>query len=189
MLNWAAHRHAPYYLATLSFAESSFFPIPPDFMLMPMSLAKPERAWYYAFLTTITSVLGGLFGYSLGIFFFTTINKILVTVGYEPAYHQVVTWFTIWGFWIMFFAGFAFIPYKLFTIAAGATHMALIPFVLGSFIGRGGRFFLVTGCIYWGGSRMEKILNKYIEHLGWLFMILLIIGLLFYYYHKSITHV
>lgn len=181
MMEWAKHRHAPYYLATLSFAESSFFPIPPDFMLMPMSLARRDRAFFYASITTLTSVLGGLLGYCLGVFFFSSIHQLLIYAGYEPAYHQVVSWFAIWGFWIMFFAGFAFIPYKLFTIAAGATHMALLPFILGSFVGRGGRFFIVTSCIYWGGEKMENLFNQYMEKIGWGAIIL--ITLVYVIYH------
>lgn len=175
MITWSKHPHAPIYLGTLSFAESSFFPIPPDVMLAPMALAKPEKAWYYAALTTITSVLGGLFGYFLGLCFFSLVYQLISHLGYEAAYHTVEGWFERWGFWIMFFAGFAFIPYKLFTIAAGATHMALLPFTLGSIVGRGGRFFLVAALIRFCGSRAEEHISKYIEHIAWFIIILAIV--------------
>src|SRR3989338_4922377 len=110
MIVWSKHPHAPFYLGTLSFAESSFFPIPPDVMLAPMALAKPDKAWQYATVTTVTSVLGGLFGYFLGFCFFSLVYQIITYFGYQTAYQTVERWFTEWGFWIMFFAGFAFIP-------------------------------------------------------------------------------
>ena len=182
MISWSTHPHAPIYLGTLSFAESSFFPIPPDVMLAPMSLAKPELAWRYATITTITSVLGGLFGYALGLFFFSLIYQVIVYFGYQTVYHTVESWFNQWGFWIMFFAGFAFIPYKFFTIAAGAIHMALIPFTLGSLVGRGGRFFLVAGLIRLGGPRAERYLRQYIEYIGWFLLVTLIVAYLAYHY-------
>jgi len=182
MIIWSKHPHAPFYLGTLSFAESSFFPIPPDVMLAPMALAKPEKAWQYATVTTVTSVLGGLFGYFLGVCFFSLVYRIITYFGYQAAYQTVETWFTQWGFWIMFFAGFAFIPYKLFTIAAGAIHMALLPFTLGSLIGRGGRFFLVAALIRFGGPKIEQCLTKYIEYIGWICIILLLF-LYFLFHH------
>lgn len=182
MMSWAQHRHAPYYLFGLSFAESSFFPIPPDVMLAPMALAKPQQAWNYATLTTIASVLGGVFGYLIGALAFNLIHPYIIQFGYEANYQQIQVWFNEWGFWLMFFAGFAPIPYKLFTVAAGAMHIALLPFILGSIVGRGGRFFLVTGVMLWGGARMEKIVARYIEIIGWLVVILLLFVYWFWYY-------
>jgi len=169
---WAAHRHAPWYLGGLSFAESSFFPIPPDVMLAPMSLARTDRAWWYAALTTITSVLGGLFGYLIGMLAIDAVLPLIIDAGYGARYEQVIEWFEIWGIWIIFIAGFSPIPYKLFTIAAGASAMALLPFALASLVGRGGRFFLVAGLMRWGGAPMEKILRTYVDRLGWLVIIL-----------------
>jgi len=170
---WAAHRHAPWYLGGLSFAESSFFPIPPDVMLAPMSLARPERAWTYAALTTVTSVLGGLFGYLIGVLAIEAVLPLIEQAGYTERYRQVIEWFDVWGFWVVFVAGFSPIPYKLFTIASGATAMALLPFVLASMIGRGARFFLVSGLMRWGGEPMEKLLRRYIDRLGWLVLTLI----------------
>lgn len=167
ILIWATHPKAPYFLFWLSFAESSFFPIPPDVMLAPMVLAKPHDGWRNALICTVGGVLGAFVGYALGLFCFMAIKPWLVTLGYYPHYQLIVSWFQHWGFWVMFFAGFAFIPYKLFTVAAGATGLALIPFTLGSIVGRGGRFFLVTLLIRWGGIRMERALFKYIDHLAW----------------------
>lgn len=186
MMEWARHRHAPYYLYILSFAESSVFPIPPDVMLAPMALAKPERAWVYATLTTVASVLGGLLGYLIGILAFDLVHPLIIDLGYDATYQHIQIWFKEWGFWVMFFAGFAFIPYKLFTIAAGATNIALLPFLLGSIIGRGGRFFLVTAAMLWGGERMEKMLERYVERIAWsLLVVLAICYWLYSHYHHS----
>ena len=140
---WAQHRQAPWYLGALSFAESSFFPIPPDVMLAPMALATPKRAWQFALITTITSVLGGLLGYGIGLFLFQTVEPFLHQWGYWDKYLLAVEWFEQWGFWAIFLAGFSPIPYKIFTISAGAIAMALGPFIIASCIGRGARFFLV----------------------------------------------
>lgn len=172
MMTWSKHRHAPYYLYGLSFAESSFFPIPPDFMLAPMTLAKPSQAWNYALYTTLASVLGGIFGYLIGYLAFSLVHPVIIHLSYETTYEHIQVWFKDWGFWVMFIAGFAFIPYKLFTIAAGATHIAMLPFILGSFVGRGGRFFLVAAAVRWGGERIEQALIRYIDPIGWALVII-----------------
>lgn len=166
-MQWARHRHAPAYLGTLSFAESSFFPVPPDIMLAPMCLAKPEHAWRLALLTTVTSVAGGLAGYAIGYFAFEAITPWLQTTKYWASYQVAVQWFNDYGFWAVFIAGFSPIPYKVFTIAAGALSMALLPFTLASIIGRGARFYLVAGLMKWGGARMEAALHRYVDRLGW----------------------
>lgn len=177
---WSRHRRAPWFLGVLSFAESSFFPIPPDVMLAPMSLANPRRAWWFALLTTLTSVAGGLFGYLIGYFAFDLIEGWLRGSSYWGAYEQAVAWFDAWGVWAIFVAGFSPIPYKVFTIAAGVAHMALPPFALASLIGRGGRFFLVAGLMAWGGPRMEAVLRKYVDRLGWATVAAVVIGVLVY---------
>ncbi len=177
---WSRHRHAPWYLGGMSFAESSFFPIPPDVMLAPMSLAQPSRAWWFALLTTLTSVAGGLFGYAIGYFAFDAIEPWLRTTQYWASYLVALEWFERWGFWAVFVAGFSPIPYKVFTIAAGALSMALLPFTLASLIGRGARFFLVAGLMKWGGARMESVLYRYIDRLGWATVALVVVGVLIY---------
>jgi len=171
VMRWAAHKHAAWYLGVLSFAESSFFPIPPDVMLAPMSLARPKRAWFFALLTTLASIAGGLFGYLIGHFAIESVLPLIESAGYMHRYEMVITWFDQWGFWIVFIAGFSPIPYKLFTIAAGATSMALLPFVVASSIGRGARFFLVAGLMRWGGEPMQQLLKDYVDRLGWLVII------------------
>jgi membrane protein YqaA with SNARE-associated domain len=174
VLGWSRHRHAPRYLGALSFAESSFFPIPPDVMLAPMSLARPERAWYYAMLTTVASVLGGMLGYLIGVFAFEAVEPLIRESGYWDAYQRAGEWFDTWGFWAVFLAGFSPIPYKIFTISAGVIGMSFLPFVLASAIGRGTRFYLVAGLMRWGGPQMERTLRQYIDHLGWILILAVI---------------
>mgnify|MGYP002620860809 CR=1 FL=1 len=176
VLRWAAHPKAKWYLGWLSFAESSFFPVPPDVMLAPMALARPVDAWRLALITTLTSVAGGVLGYFIGYFALELIEPWLVSAGYWEGYLQVRGWFHTWGFWAVLAAGFSPIPYKLFTIAAGALAMFLPVFVLASLVGRGGRFFLVAGLIRWGGAPMEARLRQNVEFLGWLLVGLLLIA-------------
>jgi membrane protein YqaA with SNARE-associated domain len=167
-MQWSRHKHAPIYLGGLSFAESCVLPFPPpDVMLAPMSLANPGRAWHFAFLTTLTSVLGGLLGYLIGVYFFQLIEPLLHEYGYWERYLLAVEFFKTWGPWAVFIAGFSPIPYKIFTISAGALSMALLPFVVASLIGRGARFFLVAGLMCWGGEPMEQKLKQYVDRLGW----------------------
>ena len=175
MMRWSRHPHAPWYLAGLSFAESSFFPIPPDTMLAPMSLAKPQKAWHYAALTTLMSVLGGIFGYLLGMYFFAVIEPLLHQFNLWESFLLVKEKFAIYGFWFIFVAGFSPIPYKVFTIGAGVVSMAFLPFVLASIVGRGGRFFLVAALMAWGGERMEHTLRRYVDSLGWILVVVFVI--------------
>lgn len=181
VLRWARHRLAVWYLAALSFAESSFFPIPPDVMLMPMCLGKPKRAWYFAAVTTLASVLGGVLGYAIGMFALDLIAPLINEGGrWAAAYARATDWFHEWGFWAVFLAGFSPIPYKVFTISAGAVSMSFLPFVLASIIGRGGRFFLVAGLLAWGGDKMEQTIRRYVDILGWLVVVLIVVGVLVY---------
>lgn len=182
VLTWSKHRHAEKYLCTLSFAESSFFPIPPDIMLVPMSLAQPKRAFRLALLTTIFSVLGGMLGYAIGFFMFDSISPWLQKTHYWGKYLLAENWFKEWGFWAVFVAGFSPIPYKVFTLAAGVLQMFFLPFVLASIIGRGTRFFLVALLLVAGGEKLESKLRQYIDILGWTMVVLVIMGGVAYKY-------
>ncbi|MDI1229635.1 MAG: DedA family protein [Methylobacter sp.] len=175
-LQWSKHRHAAKYLCALSFAESSFFPIPPDVMLAPMALSQPDKAMRFALLTTVASVLGGMLGYLIGFFMFDSISPWLQTTHYWESYLIAKSWFEQWGFLAVFVAGFSPIPYKVFTIAAGALSMAFLPFVLASIIGRGGRFFLVAMLLAAGGKKLEVKLREYMDRLGWATVALVVIG-------------
>jgi len=180
VLAWAAHRHASWYLAGLSFAESSFFPVPPDIMLAPMALAKRHKAWFYATVTTLASVLGGVLGYLIGMLAFDSVEPWIQELGYAETYLHARDWFDQWGVWVVFLAGFTPIPYKIFTISAGVAGMAFVPFVLASLIGRGARFFLLAGLIYLAGEKMERLLRQYIDRLGWVLIVLLLISYVVY---------
>ena len=182
VLTWAAHPRATRYLAALSFAESSFFPIPPDVMLAPMVLAQRQRAWMLAAITTLWSVLGGIAGYLIGMFLFNVVaTPVINFYEAEAAFEVVRAKFQAHGVWIVFLAGFTPIPYKLFTISAGLASMSLLPFVAASLVGRGARFFLVAGLIYAGGERFESQLRRYADAIGWTVLILAVIALLWLY--------
>lgn len=177
-LQWARHRHAPWYLTALSAAESVFFPIPPDVMLAPMALARPQSWWRYALLCTLGSVGGGLLGYLLGHFALDLIWPWMQQMGWQPAFEQVQALFLRYGFVFVLLAAFTPIPYKVFTIASGSLGVGLLPFLAGSLIGRGTRFFLVAGLMAWGGPRFEPVLKRYIEWLGWLMVGVVAVGLI-----------
>ena len=176
VLGWSRHKHAQWYLGGLSFAESSFFPIPPDVMLAPMSLARPEHAWRFAHITTLASIVGGVFGFLIGVFAFEMIEPLLHSAGYWHHYERAVAWFEKWGFWAVLLAGFSPIPYKIFTISAGALGMMFLPFLFASAVGRGARFYLVAGLMRWGGERMEKTLRLYIDRIGWVLILAVVIA-------------
>jgi len=173
VLTWSRDRRAPWYLAGLSFAESSFFPIPPDVMLAPMSIASPGRAWRLAALTTLMSVVGGLAGYALGVLLLGLLQPLIGAGGpAQLAFVQATDWFGQWGVWAVLLAAFSPIPYKVFTIAAGMLSMALPPFIVASTLGRGGRYFLVVALMVWGGERMRATLHSYMDHVGWIMLLL-----------------
>ena len=167
VIGWARHPHAERYLGALSFAESSFFPIPPDVMLAPMCLADRSRAWRFATVTTITSLLGGIAGYAIGYFLFEAVEPWLHDMGYWDSYLTGKEWFDRYGVWAVFVAGFSPIPYKIFTITAGVAVLNFPGFVIASLVGRGARFFLVAGLVVAGGERMEALIPRYVERIGW----------------------
>jgi len=181
VVRWSRHRHAPKYLAIVSFAESSFFPVPPDVMLVPMVLGNRNRAWYLAGLTTVASVAGGVLGYFLGGF-----GEWLVTIyGSQATLLQAQQWFRDYGIWIILVAGFTPVPYKIFTIGAGMMGMSIVMFVLASIIGRGARFFLVAGIIYFAGTFFDNeddlinAIRRYVDILGLLVCTLLVVLIIF----------
>ncbi len=172
VLEGAKHRHAPKYLGALSVAESSFFPVPVDVMLAPMVMAKPKSWWRLATLTTVASVFGGVIGYFIGMYALELVSPLLE--GKTEQFDQIKDWFSIYGVLVVFVAGFSPIPYKLVTITAGALSMALLPFILASLIGRGMRFFLVAGLSAWGGKALESKIRQYVETLGWITVVLVV---------------
>jgi membrane protein YqaA with SNARE-associated domain len=182
VIRMAKGKQAPLYLSLLSFLESFILPFPPpDVMLAPMSLATPAKALYFAGLTLIASVIGGVVGYLIGAFLFDQIQPLIVDWGYQSEYETVTRWFDQWGFWAVLIAGFSPVPYKIFTLSAGALGLNFILFFMASLIGRGARFYLVAWCLAKFGPTIEHKLIRYIERVGWGIVIALIIVIAFYY--------
>jgi len=169
VMKWSAHPKAPFFLAGMSFSESIFWPIPVDVMLAPMALKNRNKAWFFAGLATLFSVLGAMVGYALGLWAFEPLVAPLIqAVGYQHHFDSVQHWFEQYGIWIVFVAGFSPIPYKVITICAGLLSMAFLPFIIISLVARAMRFYLVAGLMVWGGESMENKLKDYIDILGWL---------------------
>ena len=166
-ISWSAHRNAHYYLGGISFIESSFFPIPPDVMLVTMGLAKPNKIWSYAWIATLCSVAGGVLGYLIGFYAMMLIKPYLMASVWASSIQHVTDWFEHYGVWMVVLAGFTPFPYKVFTISAGAMHLSFPLFFFGSVIGRGLRFFLVCGILRLTAKRFEQHVKRYIDMIGW----------------------
>lgn len=177
MLNLASRPNAMYFLFAVAFIESSFFPIPPDVMLIPMVLAAPSKAWRIATVTTIASVLGGAFGYAIGVFFFDLIARpILTFYGYMHQFDIFKEYYHEWGAWIVFGAGITPFPYKVITIASGVVHLDFMVFMMASVVARGMRFYLVAWLLKKFGAPMKDYIEKNLGMLSVLFLALLVGG-------------
>ena len=173
----AGDRRAPHALFWVSFAESSFFPIPPDVMLVPMILAQRAKAWTYAALATFSSVLGGIAGYAIGYFLMDAVGEpILRFYGKTESFEQFRQMFNDWGVWILIIKGMTPIPYKVLTITAGVTSMAIVPFVVASIVARSLRFFLVAGLLYWFGPPIRDFIESRLSLVTTVAVVLLIGG-------------
>ena len=178
-LDLASHKSSNFYLGLISFIESSFFPIPPDIILIPMIIAKRAKAFVYAFICTISSVLGGLFGYLIGYALFNSIGLILVNFyGMTEYIESLKEYYNNYGIWFVLIAGFTPLPFKIITIASGLFQLNLIIFILCSLIARGCRFYLIAGLLYLFGETIKKFIDRYFNFLTILFFILLIGGVL-----------
>ena len=166
-LAWSRHPKAPWLLTGLSFIEAIFFPIPPEVMLAPMSLAQPKRAFRFAALSLAGSMVGMFIGYALGYFALEAAMPLVEKLGYADQFETIRQQAADNGFWLLLVAGFTPIPFKVFTIASGAVGMPLLPFFFGALIGRGKRVFLVAAAIRLGGERAERALHRHIEPVGW----------------------
>ncbi|MEM7026460.1 MAG: YqaA family protein [Pseudomonadota bacterium] len=178
-MDQATRPYALWMLALVSFVESSVFPIPPDVLLIPMVLAAPRRAWLIAGVCTVSSVAGGLAGYGIGALLFEAIGRpTLEFYGYLDKFAEFSARYNEWGAWIVFGAGLTPFPYKVITIASGATGLSITTFVIASVLARGIRFFLVAALLWYFGAPIKR----FIEHnLGWLtvlFFVLLLGGFL-----------
>jgi membrane protein YqaA with SNARE-associated domain len=160
VLRLSASRHAPAALFAVSFTESSIFPIPPDVMLAPMVLSRPDKAWRYAALCTLASVLGGMLGYAIG-FFLTGFGQWLLSlIGHPEGTAVFSAWFDRYGLWVILIKGLTPIPYKMVTIAAGIAHFSFATFIIASVITRGARFFLVAYVVKRFGPAMLPVIEK-----------------------------
>ena len=170
----AGSRHASKALAAVSFAESSFFPIPPDVMLAPMVLARPDRAFVYAGICTAASVLGGLLGYAIGFYLEPVGMWLLSVIGHADGKAAFEKWFADWGLWVILIKGATPIPYKLVTITAGLAQFSLITFIWASVLTRGFRFFAVAAILKYFGPAMLKEFEKRIALYGTLGIVALV---------------
>ena len=162
MLGIAGRPSAPYALGAVSFAESSFFPIPPDVMMVPMALARPDRAWFYAGLCTVTSVAGGLFGYAIGALLYDSVGKWLFQLyGLESGAEAFRTAYAQYGAWIILLKGLTPIPYKLVTITSGFAGYDLFWFVVLSILTRGARFFILAAVLGRFGPIIKGTLERH----------------------------
>ncbi|MCU0660187.1 MAG: DedA family protein [Candidatus Pacebacteria bacterium] len=173
--------HGKWWLAGISFAESSFFPIPPDLFLIGMLMGKDRSRWArYALITTIASVAGGLFGYLIGYLFFSLIGaKIVALYGLESAVAHVRTLYADNAFFAILVAGFTPIPYKVFTIAAGLFHIHLPIFIIASLLGRGGRFFIVSFLMRRYGGKLGELVYRYFNLFSLIVVALIVLGFYF----------
>lgn len=173
----SAHPRAAWALAAVAFVESSVFPIPPHAMLVPMILAERSKAWAYAAITTVSSVIGGVLGYAIGFFLFEVAGKpILDFYGKGEAFAQFAERYNEWGAWIVFMAGVTPFPYKVITIASGATQLNFAIFMVASMAARGLVFFVIAGLLYWFGPPIREFIERRLGLVTALFTILLFGG-------------
>lgn len=176
-MSLAATRHAEKALFGVSFIESSFFPIPPDVLLIPMVIAKPANWIRLALICTVASVLGAFLGYAIGMFLYDLIGRpILAFYGKENAFEQVAEWYNVWGGWGVLFAAVTPFPYKVLTIFSGATGLNFFVFIVVSIVGRTARFFLVAWLLGRYGEPIRIFIEKYLSLLFTLFVVLLFGG-------------
>lgn len=175
-LTLAENRHAPVALGLIAFAESSFFPVPPDVILVPMSIAQPKKAWAYALICTIGSVLGALLGYAIGALLFETVGKWLIQLyGYGARVEDMRELYAKWGWAVILVKGFTPIPFKLVTITSGLLAYSLPLFVVLSLITRGARFFTLALLLKYYGEPIKGLLDKYF---AWFLLILIVVVVL-----------
>ena len=179
MIDAAAKKNALWILGIVSFIESSFFPIPPDIMLIPMVVSQPKKAWKIAGIATFASVIGGYFGHAIGYYGYDVIAKPLLSFyGYLEQFENFKQYYNEYGALIVFAAGITPFPYKVITIASGVVAMNLVTFGVASVVARGLRFFMVAGLLYFFGESIKKFIEKHFNLLSILFFILLFGGFL-----------
>jgi membrane protein YqaA with SNARE-associated domain len=179
MLSWAHRPGGPAALGVISFAESSFFPIPPDPLLIALSLGRPRRALFFAAICTAGSILGGILGYWIGRTAWASVSGFFFAnvPGVSPeSFGMVQSLYNEYDFWAVFLAGFTPLPYKVFTLASGVFEIAFPIFIVASTISRGARFFLLAGLVFFFGPQIQGFIDRHFNRLAWAFAILLIGG-------------
>jgi membrane protein YqaA with SNARE-associated domain len=183
-LKWAAHPEAEWFLAGLSFVEAFIFPVAPEVMLAPMTLAKPRRWAHYATISLACSLVGAFVGYTLGHYAFHAVRPLLAEIGWLPAIEaQVARLQSLSGwriFWMLVLAGFLPIPLKIFTWASGFAGVPLPAFVAGMLVGRGKRVYILCGLIRLGGKRVEDAIHRWIEWIGWGVLALIVLIVIYF---------
>jgi membrane protein YqaA with SNARE-associated domain len=182
VMGLAASRHAPSALFAVSFAESSFFPVPPDVMLAPMVLARPDKAWRYAALCTLASVLGGCLGYAIGYYLQDAALWLMSLTGHAGGLAEFQCWYAEWGVWVILIKGLTPIPYKLVTIASGLAQFAFPVFIAASVVTRGARFFLVAAVVKKFGPAMLPVIERRLALFAGLAVALVVVGLVASHY-------
>ena len=169
------HPKAPWFLSLISFIESSFFPVPPDIILIPMIIAKRTNAFFYAFICTTSSVLGGIFGYLIGLYLFSSLGTIIINF-YDLSDQFAIfeNYYLQYGIWIILIAGFTPFPFKFITIASGVFGLNILLFIIISILARALRFYLIAILLIIFGEIIEKLIDKYFNILTSIFFILLI---------------
>lgn len=187
LYNWVVHfadtPHGERALFVLSFAESSFFPVPPDVLLAPLALGAPKKWFRFALACSIASVLGGILGYCIGMFAWSIIDHWIYThlaaIGLTEAnFAKFANWYDKYDFWIVFTCGFTPLPYKVCTISAGVAKISFIGFLIASTVSRSARFFIVAGLMGWKGEKIRPVIEKYFNWFSLAFVVLLIGGFL-----------
>ena len=169
---------APWALAIVAFAESSIFPVPPDVLQVPMTLARPDKAWRYALIATIASVLGGLVGYAIGALLYDSVGKFLIELyGYGQKVDQFRAAYAHYGHWVILLKGLTPIPFKLVTITSGFADYSLFWFIVLSVITRGARFFLLAALLHYFGPAAREFIEKRLGLVTLGFLAVLVIGL------------
>jgi len=177
MMRMAADKRAPWALALVSFIESSFFPIPPDVMLIPMVLSRREKAWWYATIATVASVFGGLLGYAIGYYFYDAVGlPILRFYGREHALDTFIEFVHTYGVPAVIIKGMTPIPFKVVTIAAGVAKMDLAAFIGASIVARSMRFYLVAALLYFFGDPIREFIERRLTLVTTVFVVLLVGG-------------
>ena len=173
----ATHRRARLWLALVSFAESSFFPIPPDVILIPMVLANRLRAWSLALICTLSSVMGGLAGYAIGALLFELVGKpLLALYGYGETFRHFTAQYNDWGAWIVAGAALTPFPFKVITIASGVADLNLVVFIVASVLARGARFYAEAALLWKYGAPIQSFIERNLGILTTVFFVLLVGG-------------